>query len=125
MAKNIKNKIIKKIQGFSLIELIVAIAIFSILASGVVYVFVNSYKNFFGVGDKQVMVQFAQEGMEAVRSIRDNSWQSIVNAADGSPRGLVKNNGLWEFSGTENNLNGLTRVVVVSDVLRNSSHCLS
>lgn len=121
MAKNIKNKIIKKIQGFSLIELIVAIAIFSILASGVVYVFVNSYKNFFGVGDKQVMVQFAQEGMEAVRSIRDNSWQSIVNAADGSDRGLVKNNGLWEFSGTENTLNGLTRVVVVSDVLRNSS----
>ncbi len=115
------DKIKKISRGFSLIELIVAIAIFSILASGVVYVFVNSYKNFFGVGDKQVVVQFAQEGMEAVRSIRDNSWQSIVNAADGSDRGLVKNNGLWEFSGTENTLNGLTRVVVVSDVLRNSS----
>ena len=92
MKKNIKNNIIRKIQGFSLIELIVAIAIFSILASGVVYVFTTSYKNFFGVGDKQVMVQFAQEGMEAVRSIRDNDWQTIVDAADGSDRGVQKNN---------------------------------
>lgn len=121
MSKSIKNKFFQKIQGFSLIELIVAIAIFSILASGVVYVFVNSYKNFFGVGDKQVMVQFAQEGMEAVRSIRDNSWQSIVSAADGSPRGLIQTDGLWEFSGTSNTLNGLERVIVVSAVLRNSS----
>ncbi len=91
------------------------------MASGVVYVFTTSYKNFFGVGDKQAIAQFAQEGMEATRSIRDNGWQTIVAAADGSPRGVQKNNGLWEFSGTSNISNGLTRVIVVSDVQRNSA----
>lgn len=124
MNKNIKNKIIKKIEGFSLIELIVAIGIFSILASGVVYVFTTSYKNFFGVGDKQMMVQFAQEGMEAVRSIRDNGWQTIVDAADGTNRSVQKNSsGRWEFCGASinNTLNGLTRVIVVSDVMRSST----
>ncbi|MDQ5938799.1 MAG: hypothetical protein QG642_489, partial [Patescibacteria group bacterium] len=120
--KKYKLKFKINIQGFSLVELIVAIGIFSILASGVVYVFTTSYKNFFGVGDKQMMVQFAQEGMEAVRSIRDNGWQTIVDAADGnpgSPRGVQKNSsGRWEFSGENNTLNGLTRVIVISDVLR-------
>lgn len=112
---------IKSIKGFSLIELIVAIGIFAILASGVVYVFVTSYRNYYGVGDRQVMVQFAQEGMEAVRSIRDNGWQVIVAAADGTDRGVQQINGTWQFSGTSNTLNDFTRVIVVSDVERNSS----
>ncbi|MFA6253131.1 MAG: DUF2341 domain-containing protein [Patescibacteria group bacterium] len=121
MPKRIKIKILKKLSGFSLVELIVAIGIFSILASGVVYVFVTSYKNFFGVGDKQVVVQFAQEGMEAARSIRDNGWQTIVENADGDPKGVQKTNGLWQFSGVDNTLGDLTRVIVVSAVERNST----
>ncbi len=116
-----KKKLIKKIKGFSLVELIVAIGIFSLLASSVVYVFTTSYKNFFGVGDKQVLAQFTQEGMEAVRNIRNNGWQTIVNAADGSPRGVQNTNGTWQFNGTSNSLNGLTRVVVVSAVQRDGT----
>jgi prepilin-type N-terminal cleavage/methylation domain-containing protein len=120
MQKIIK-KSLKKLKGFSLIELIVAIGVFSILASGVVYVFVTSYKNFFGVGDKQVMVQFAQEGMEAARSIRDNGWQTIVENADGDPMGVQKTNGVWQFSGVNNTLGDLARVIVISAVERNST----
>ena len=86
-----------------------------------VYVFVTSYKNFFGVGDKQVIVQFAQEGMEATRSIRDNGWQTIVAAADNSDRGVEKTNGVWQFAGTSNTLNDLTRVIIVSPVERDGT----
>lgn len=121
MQKKITRKGLKKFKGFSLIELIVAIGVFSILASGVVYVFVTSYKNFFGVGDKQVVVQFAQEGMEAARSIRDNGWQTIVENADGDPMGVQKTNGVWQFSGVNNTLGDLTRVIVISAVERNST----
>ncbi|MFA5126609.1 MAG: DUF2341 domain-containing protein [Patescibacteria group bacterium] len=113
----------KQNQGFSLVELLVAIGIFAILAAGVTYVVLSSYRNFFGGGDRQVVVQFAQEGMEAVKSMRDNSWQAFVAAAGAGNKGVVKNaSGLWEYSGTSNTLGTLTRIIVVSDVQRDTSY---
>ncbi|MBT4349471.1 type II secretion system protein [bacterium] len=106
--------------GFSLIELIVAIAIFAILASGVLYVVTSSYTNFYGVGDKQSIAEFAQEGLEAVRSIRENSWQYMEDNV-GSNLGIAKDaNEIWEFSGSENTLGDLTRVITLSVVSRDT-----
>lgn len=118
--KKLKNKFKKFSRGFSLVELIVALGIFGIVASGVLYVVINSYRNYYGVGDRQVVVRFAQEGMEAVKSIRDNSWQSFVAAADDNNHGVVKTNGLWQFSGTSNTLGALTRTIVINAVSRDA-----
>ncbi len=111
---------IKKIQGFSLVELIVAIGIFSVLASGVTYVVTNSYSNFYGVGDKQKIAEFAQEGLEAARKIKDDSWSYFI-ANVGSNKGVSKNaSGVWEFSGSSNISGDLTRVILLSNVSRDS-----
>jgi len=113
---NIVNK-----SGFSLIEVIIALGIFAILAAGVFNVATSSYRNFYSTGDKQSLTEYAQEGIEAVRAIRDNSWQDIEDAS-GSNHGLVKTNGYWQFSGTSDTFGDLTRVVTISDVERNSSY---
>lgn len=108
--------------GFSLIEIIVALGIFAILAAGVFYVAGNSFSNFYGSGDKQQITQFTQEAIEVVKSIRDNSWQDIENVVGTGDKGLAKNvGGYWEFSGTSNTLGDLTRVVGVSSIYRDSS----
>lgn len=114
-------KIKKNSKGFSLVELVVALGIFAIVSSGVIFVVINSYRTYYGAGDKQVVVQFAQEGLEAVKSIRDNSWQGVVAVADDNDHGVVKTNGLWQFSGTNNTLGALTRTIVISNVSRDTS----
>lgn len=115
-------KIKIKNQAFSLIEVIVALGIFAILAGGVFSVVTSSYKNFYGTGDKQSLTVFAQEGIEAVRSIRDNSWQDIENISGAGGQGIVKAAaGYWQFDGTSNTLGALTRTIVVTDVERNAN----
>ena len=79
---------IKKKQGFSLVELVVAMGIFSILAAGVLYVVISSYRGFYGVSDRQVVAEFAQEGMEVVKAIANENWKDIQDAS-GSSHGVV------------------------------------
>ena len=111
---------IKKISGFSLVELIVAIGVFSVLAGGVTYVVTNSYNNFYGVGDKQKIAEFAQEGLEIARKIKDDSWTYFVSNV-GSNKGVSKTaGGSWEFSGISNVSGDLTRVILLANVSRDS-----
>lgn len=61
--------------------------------------------------------ELAQEAMEAVRSIRDNSgWGQIVNGS----YGLVSTGGRWSFSGSNNPISGFTRTIVIGDAFRDS-----
>jgi prepilin-type N-terminal cleavage/methylation domain-containing protein len=114
-------KIKKHNQGFSLVEVIVALGVFAILAAGVFNVVTSSYRNFYGTGDKQLIAEFAQEGMEAARSIRNNSWQDLETVSGAGDKGLTASNGYWEFSGTSDTLGDLTRVVVVTDAQRDGN----
>lgn len=106
--------------GFSLVELIVAIGVFAVLASGVTYVVTNSYSNFYGVGDKQKISEFAQEGLEIARKIKDDSWIYFKTNV-GSNKGVSKNAAdSWEFSGSSNVSGDLTRVIYIANVNRDS-----
>lgn len=103
-------------------ELMVALALFFILASGVFYVITSSYNNFYGEGDKQTVANFAKEGLEAVKSIAANNWVDLDNAV-GANRGVVLNSSTkkWEFSGSSNTKGNLTRVINVIDVVRDDT----
>ncbi len=105
--------------GFSLIELVVAMGLFFILVSGVMFVITNSYSNFFGNGDKQTVANFAKEGLEAVQSIAANDWKDIENGSD-ADHGIILNSTTqkWEFSGTSNVVGGLTRVINIASLDR-------
>ena len=89
------NKNMKK-KGFSLVELIIAISAFALLASGVFSSIIGNYKGFYGTGDKQAVAEFAQEGIEAVRAIRDRSWQEIEDNITRAS-GLIQLNNTWQF----------------------------
>lgn len=115
-------KKIKIPAGFSFVELLVAIAIFAILVTGVTFIVTNSFSNFYGVGDKQMLTEFAQEAVEAVRYIQNNSWQDIENATSAGNQGITKNSeGVWQFSGSENTLGPLTRTINISNAQRDSN----
>lgn len=111
---------ISRTKGFSVIEVLLAAALFMVFALGVVPTLLQGLSmNRLGQ-EETVATQYASEGVDAVRSIRNRSFQDLAETV-GS--GLaVTESGLWGFSG-ESDLfeNKYTRIVVIESVQRNGA----
>ncbi len=82
-------------KGQSIIELLVAIGIFMVVICSVAFLILDSYVTG-RLGAEITKAGFlAQEGMEAARSIRDNSWDDLTPTFEG--HGLVVSGGHWVF----------------------------
>lgn len=106
-------------KSFSLIEIILAIAIFMILAvSGVSTILQSFTVN--KLGEEQTNADlYAQEGLEAVRSIKNRSWSNLT--ASTQTKGLDTSGGSWAFSGTQDAKDKYTRQILLSQVNRDGS----
>ncbi len=103
--------------GFSIIEMLIAIAILAMTLTALLGM------ASFSLGIQGLVRQttqadnLAKEAMEAVRSIRDNNtWNQITNGN----HGLANSGGYWSFSGTDNTIGNLTRIISVADVRRDA-----
>ena len=107
--------------GFMIIEIIVVISIIvvSILAA-------------MSVAQKSVYVShqslhiseasfLLEEGAEAVRIIRDNSWGNISGLTNGASYYPTFSSGSWSLSSTSSNVGIFTRSVSVTNVSRDTS----
>ncbi len=109
MKKRIRNKINK---GFSLLELILAVTIFSMSAYSLTALLIDSDISTRLNTEKIEALSYAKEGIVAVRSIRDNSWSDLGLGNHG-----LTNDGSWSFSDTQDTIDDkYTRVVNVSDI---------
>lgn len=106
-------------KGFSVIEVLLAAALFLVFALGVVPTLLR------GIGmnrlgqEETVATQYASEGMDAVRSIRNRSFQDLVET--GGSGLAVTGSGLWGFSGESDMFEDkYVRTVVIEGVQRNS-----
>lgn len=79
-----------KQQGFTIIEVIVAIFILSVAVVGVFSAFSLIVILTSNASDRLTAAYLAQEGVEVVRNIRDNNWLK-----EGSPEGSQWYDGLW------------------------------
>src|SRR6188474_2342945 len=82
-------------RGFSLVEAMLAVAIFGILAAGLLVMVVAPLQSGGVSAERERAVFLAEEGIEASRAIRNEGWAGIVNG----PHGLSKPT-IWTFSGT-------------------------
>lgn len=101
-------------RGFSVIEVLVAMGIFLIIAVGGVTLFLQTFTTGRLEAEQTNAKQLAQEGIEAARSIGRQDWSNLVAGA----HGLTNGSGFWEFSGTSETIGKYTRSVAVSDVRR-------
>ena len=87
-------------------------ALFSTALIGLVF---NSYESDFQAAEKDRAVFYAQQGVEAVWSIRRQAWNLL---ADGT-YGLTNTNGYWQFFGSSDLLeNKYARTVTLADACR-------
>ncbi len=110
-------------KGFSVLEVVLAAAVFMYFGVASVVV-VLSALNANRLGSEQTVAsQFASEGIEIVRSIKNKSFSNLVDTV-GS--GLFFTGGVWTFSGANNTFlhnagDNYTRVVSVATAQRDAS----
>ncbi len=105
------------ILGQSVVEVVVAVAIFVIIAGGSVVAVLGSLSTSRLAEEETQATAYAVEGIEAVQSIRNKDWNDLV---DGD-HGLTNAGDVWAFSETSETIDKFTRVVNVSSVLRDEN----
>jgi hypothetical protein len=97
-------------QGFLLVEIILTSSIFILFLTAFAGVFYYGLQSSALAGDRGRAIMLAEEGQEAVRSIKNMNFANLV---DGT-YGLVYASGTWSFSGGQDTSSIFTRQVTVA-----------
>ena len=105
-------------RSFTIIEIILAMGIFALAASGIAGVVVQAFSiNRLGEEESYAGL-LSTEGTEAARAVVGRDFFNLVNGS----HGLDSSSGRWEFSGTSNSFGKFTRRIVVSNVFRDENN---
>ena len=106
-------------EGMSLLEVIVASAIFSLIGAAMISMSLGGFNALQRGGDQTAAAALAEEGMEAVRSIRDGAWNEIIY----SQSAVEISGGQWIFTGEGTNqiIGKYTRTITIADVCRDGN----
>lgn len=106
-------------KGQSILEVILALAVFALFAAAMVSLILGSFETLGRGGDYLAAAALAEEGIEAARSIRDGAWnESVFNQS-----AATSTSGEWQFvgEGTDEQLGKFHRVLTFSPVCRDGS----
>lgn len=103
-------------SGLSLIELILAMSIFMIIIGGAIGVLLQGINSNRSGNERIIALQYASEGMETVRSIKNQDFNNLDNNPS---TGIARTGNVWTFSGSSNTFNTrFNRVLSISDTQR-------
>lgn len=112
----------EKKSGISILEVVLAVAVFAIFAVPAIGVILRGFSTNRLSIEQTIATQFASEGIEAARSIRNQSFSLLTNSAS---TGVVRNgSNVWAFSGVNNTFSTpkiYTRSLKVENVNRDAS----
>ena len=103
---------VTRIPGFSLVEAALASAVFGLLVTALVGAYLYGQESTALAGNRVRAVLLAEEGLEAVRNIRDAGFS---NLSDGT-FGLTTAGNQWNLSGSQDVSGMFTRQIAVSSV---------
>ncbi len=101
------------LRGTLLIETIIALAVFSMVASVAFAAYRTGNQLSVRAAQKERALYLAEEGIEAARAIRDGSFSYLTDGTKGIA--LVSN--AWQFSGTSDySADGYQRAITISSI---------
>jgi Tfp pilus assembly protein PilV len=100
--------------GFALIEVILATSLLAVFATGITMSVVSGLNLNRSSQEQTIANQYAIEGMEAIRSIRNQNYASLTTQV----QGVVANNGVWTATTSANVFDKYTRIIAIEEVLR-------
>ena len=101
-----------KLRGFLLVEILLTSSVFVLFLTAFAGVFYYGLQASVLAGNRSQATMLAEEGQEAVRSMKNVNFANIT---DGN-HGLIYSNNAWSFSGTQDVTGTYTRQVNVSTV---------
>lgn len=115
------NKINK--NGFSLFEIVLALALFFIVSSSLLVMVAGSFVNLTNGSDLLRADQYTREAHEALRTISLSAWNELEYESSD----LARSNGSWVLAGegSSNTFDGFARSIVYDDVYRNGQNELA
>ena len=109
-----KNYYFRNQKGLSLVEILVALAIFALVASSVGVLVMDSYSSSQKGGERSKAEAFAQEGIEAVRSIRERGWNELPVGQ----YGLTSDKNYWRLTAGPDILDSYSREIIIEKACR-------
>lgn len=106
-----------KRSGQTVLEVVIALALFSFIAAAIISLILGSLHGGQQGSQHLEADAFSQEGIEALRSIRDGAWNELPSSTSGVSVSVNQ----WVATGVSDSLPPFTRTVTVSDVCRNVS----
>lgn len=99
-------------KGFSLLEILVAVAVFSVILVLVTGATASTGKNIRHSANNQQAAGLAEEGIEAARNLRDSA-ADFANLPDGT-HGLSMSGNKWNLSGSSDTQGIFTRALTIT-----------
>lgn len=107
--------------GFSIVEIVVASAVFSLIVTSLFGALLYSNKSAETAGTRARAVFLAEEGLEAARNIRDENFDNLVDGI----HGLAAFANQWHFSGAQDTADIFTRQIEVLTIDSNTKEIRS
>jgi prepilin-type N-terminal cleavage/methylation domain-containing protein len=99
-------------RGFSLVEILVSVSVFGIFVVLFFTFFETNRNSYEKVVSNNKAIQFAKEGIEAVRNIRDKNFTDLSNGT----WGLSTTTNKWQLSGVSNIDENFIREILISEI---------
>jgi len=110
-----------KPSGFSLVEVLLSVSIFSMLVTVMIGAYLYGQESIMLSGNRVRATLLAEEALEATKNIRDEDW---ANLTDGT-HGLQVSGNQWEFSGNSDQSDIFTRELNISSIDSNRKQITS
>ncbi|MFC1598316.1 fibronectin type III domain-containing protein [Patescibacteria group bacterium] len=107
-----KGRLAINTRGFTTVEALLAASVFGLIVTALVGALIYGLQSMAVSGEQSRAADLTREGIEAVRSIRDDD---VTNIAAGT-YGLALVGNEWTFSGSSDTTDIFTRQVVISNV---------
>ncbi len=102
-----------KRKGLLLLDILVGVAVFAILIGSVIFTLLMSQRSILKSGDKMQATFLAQQALEAVRTMRDNDFDSITTPGT---YGIIIQDDVWVLDGTSVTQDGFTVSITLANV---------
>lgn len=110
-------------KGMGLLEVIVAVAIFTIGIATVIHLYVGSHYASISSVERNQAILIAREGIEAVRSIRDESFSNVTTTSGGVE---INENNKWVITEEPNEIdNKFIRIIDITEENNETWHVTS
>ncbi|MES2953328.1 MAG: hypothetical protein V4674_02110 [Patescibacteria group bacterium] len=108
--------------GFGIVEVVVGSAVIAVVVFGFTSLSAQLLRTSYANSDRVKAVHLSEEGIEAIRFIRDSDWNTFSALTNGASYDVVLSGGVWQASASRSMIDGrFLRTVMLSSVYRDTA----